>query len=108
MARVAVVRARPIRLVPPRLKGVHAGDQPRGRINPRPEARPLMRRRDVAGAALRDLPSTLEMHLAEYKAVNGIKFPHLITRGASGETNEEWVIKSYKVNPNLKANTFTK
>ena len=51
---------------------------------------------------------TLEMHLAEYKAVNGVKFPHLITRGASGETNEEWAIKSYKVNPNLKANTFTK
>jgi len=53
-------------------------------------------------------PVTLEMHLAEYKAVNGVKFPHLITRGVSGETNEEWVIKSYKVNPNLKANTFTK
>ena len=53
-------------------------------------------------------PATLEMHLAEYKTVNGIKFPHLITRGASGETNEEWVIKSYKVNPNFKANTFTK
>ena len=53
-------------------------------------------------------PVTLEMHLAEYKAVNGVRFPHLITRGVSGETNEEWVIKSYKVNPNLKANTFTK
>jgi len=48
------------------------------------------------------------MHLAEYKTVNGIKFPHLITRGASGETNEEWVIKGFKVNPNFKANTFTK
>jgi len=53
-------------------------------------------------------PATLEMHLAEYKTVNGIKFPHLITRGASGETNEEWVIKGFKVNPNFKANTFTK
>jgi len=53
-------------------------------------------------------PATLEMHLAEYKNVNGIKFPHLITRGASGETNEEWIIKGYKVNPNFKANTFTK
>jgi hypothetical protein len=53
-------------------------------------------------------PATLEMHLAEYKSVNGIKLPHLITRGASGETNEEWAIKSYKINPNLKANTFTK
>jgi hypothetical protein len=53
-------------------------------------------------------PATLEMHLSEYKAVNGIQLPHLITRGASGETNEEWAIKSYKINPNLKANTFTK
>ena len=53
-------------------------------------------------------PVTLEMHLSEYKAVGGVKLPHLITRGASGETNEEWVIKSYKINPNLKANTFTK
>ena len=53
-------------------------------------------------------PATLEMHLAEYKSVDGIKLPHLITRGASGETNEEWVVKSYKINPNLKANIFTK
>lgn len=53
-------------------------------------------------------PATLEMHLAEYKTVNGIRLPHLITRGAGGETNEEWVIKGYKINPNLKANTFTK
>jgi hypothetical protein len=53
-------------------------------------------------------PASLEMHLSEYKTVNGIKLPHLITRGASGETNEEWAIKSYKINPNLKANTFTK
>jgi hypothetical protein len=53
-------------------------------------------------------PATLEMHLSEYKTVNGIKLPHMITRGASGATNEEWAIKSYKINPNLKANTFTK
>ena len=51
---------------------------------------------------------TLEMHLSEYKAVNGIKFPHLITRGVSGETNEEWAVKNYRINPSFKANTFTK
>ena len=45
---------------------------------------------------------------SEYKAVNGIKLPHLITRGVNGQTNEEWEIKSYKINPNFKANTFTK
>ena len=51
--------------------------------------------------------TTLEMHLAEYKAVNGIKLPHLITRGADGTTQEELKIKSFKINPNFKADTFT-
>jgi hypothetical protein len=53
-------------------------------------------------------PATLEMHLAEYKVVNGIKLPHLITRGTNGETAEEWAIKSYRINPSFKNNTFTK
>jgi len=51
---------------------------------------------------------TQEMHLSDYKAVGGIKLPHLVTRGANGDTSEEWTIKSYKINPNFKANTFTK
>jgi outer membrane lipoprotein-sorting protein len=51
---------------------------------------------------------TQEMHLSDYKVVGGLKLPHLITRGVSGETSEEWTVKSYKLNPNFKANTFTK
>jgi hypothetical protein len=61
-----------------------------------------------SGRGAQGPPATLEMHLAEYKAVNGIKLPHLITRGVSGETNEEWVVKNYRINPNFKASTFTK
>lgn len=53
-------------------------------------------------------PVTQEMHLSDYKVVGGLKLPHLITRGVGGETSEEWTIKSYKINPNFKANTFTK
>ena len=53
-------------------------------------------------------PITIETHLSEYKAVNGIKLPHLITRGVNGQTNEEWEIKSFRINQSLKANTFTK
>jgi hypothetical protein len=53
-------------------------------------------------------PATQEMHLSDYKAVGGITLPHLITRGTNGETSEEWTIKSYKINPTFKANTFTK
>jgi len=53
-------------------------------------------------------PATLEMHLSDYKVVNGLKLPHLLTRGTSGQTAEEWAIKSYRINPTFKANTFTK
>jgi outer membrane lipoprotein-sorting protein len=53
-------------------------------------------------------PVTIETHLSEYKAVSGIKLPHLITRGVNGQTNEEWEIKSFKINPSLKGSTFTK
>jgi len=53
-------------------------------------------------------PATLEMHLSDYKVVSGVKLPHLITRGTNGQTAEEWAIKSYRINPNFKGNTFTK
>jgi hypothetical protein len=60
------------------------------------------------GRAPGGAPATLEMHLSEYKVVNGLKLPHLITRGTNGETAEEWAIKSYRINPTFKGNTFTK
>ena len=60
------------------------------------------------GGAAAGQPITIETHLSEYKSVNGIKLPHLITRSINGQTNEEWEIKSFKINPNLKASTFTK
>ena len=53
-------------------------------------------------------PITIETHLSDYKVVSGIKLPHLITRGVNGQTNEEWEIKNFKINPSLKGNTFTK
>jgi hypothetical protein len=48
------------------------------------------------------------MYLADYKTVNGIKLPHLVTRGANGEITEEWIVKNYRINPNFRANTFTR
>ena len=49
-----------------------------------------------------------QMTVAEYKTVNGIKFPHLITRGTSEQTVEEWTIENYRVNPSFRADVFTK
>jgi hypothetical protein len=83
--------------------GAAPGGQP-GAPAPGGEQAQGRRGRGAQGGA----PATLEMHLSEYKAVNGIRFPHLITRGASGETNEEWIVKSYRINPTLRANTFTR
>ncbi len=53
-------------------------------------------------------PATLRLTLAEYKAVNGVQLPHLITRGANDMTIEEWTIDSYRVNPAFRADVFTK
>jgi hypothetical protein len=53
-------------------------------------------------------PAALRMFLSDYKTVNGIKLPHLVVRGAGDQITEEWEIKSYKINPNLKADTFKK
>jgi hypothetical protein len=48
------------------------------------------------------------MTLGDYKTVNGVKFPHLITRGVNDMTIEEWTIDSYRVNPSFKSDVFTK
>ena len=53
-------------------------------------------------------PATLRLTLAEYKAVNGVQLPHLMTRGANDMTIEEWTIDSYRVNPAFRADVFTK
>lgn len=70
--------------------GAAAGDQPQGRR---------------AGGAPQ---ATNEMHLTEYKTVNGLKLPTLITRSINGQTTEEMMVKNYKINPNFKTSTFTK
>jgi hypothetical protein len=66
---------------------------------------------DAAAAAAPQVPAeptTLQMFLSDYKTVNGIKLPHLMTRGANDQVTEEWIIKNYRVNPNFKADTFSK
>ena len=52
--------------------------------------------------------ATLQMTLADYKAVNGVMLPHLITRGVNDMTIEEWTIDSYRLNSSFKSDVFTK
>ena len=66
---------------------------------------------DVArqGASEGPLPeATFELRLDDYRKVDGILLPHHISRGVSGSVNEEWTVKSYKVNASFKNDTFTR
>jgi hypothetical protein len=52
--------------------------------------------------------ATLQVTLGDYKTVNGIRFPHLVTRGVNDMTIEEWTIDSYRINPSFRADVFTR
>ena len=51
---------------------------------------------------------TFEVRLEDYKDVNGVMLPHLITQSVNGKPTEEWTISEYKVNPTFKPDAFTK
>ena len=51
---------------------------------------------------------TFEMHLSDYKKVDGVMLPHKIETSLDGEPNEEWTVEKYKVNPAIKADTWEK
>src|SRR5262245_32116996 len=68
----------------------------------------IRRRGAAAPAAPAQGQATLELHMGDYKTVNAIKLPHLITRGPEGITQEEIKVKSFKINPTFKADTFTR
>jgi hypothetical protein len=84
-------------------RGGRGGFQGGGR-----QSQPQNAAAEAARADALTQPTALQMFLSEYKAVNGIKLPHLMVRGARDQVTEEWVIKSYKINPTLKADTFKK
>ena len=47
------------------------------------------------------------MFFDDWRAVDGITFPHVMRRGSGGETSEEWTITKVKVNPGIDAKKFT-
>jgi hypothetical protein len=51
---------------------------------------------------------TFAMHLSDYKKVDGVMLPHKIETSLDGEPNQEWTIEKYKVNPQIKSDTWEK
>lgn len=52
--------------------------------------------------------AVFEVRYSEYKKVDGVLLPHLITTSANGNVTEEWTIDKFKVNPALKPESFVK
>lgn len=52
--------------------------------------------------------SEIQVRLSDYRAVDGILFPRHITRTVDNKVEEEWNLKTIKVNPPLKAGKFKK
>ena len=52
--------------------------------------------------------ATFEVRYGEYKKVDGVAFPHLVTTAANGNVTEEWTVDKIKVNPALKPDAFVK
>src|SRR5262245_42814489 len=45
-----------------------------------------------------------ELHYSDYRVVDGVQLPHVVTRAVNGETKEEWQIQKYRINPSIKHN----
>ena len=65
---------------------------------------------DGAGARQGSSPPTVtsQMTFFDHRAVNGIRLPYVITRGANGQTTERWTISRYRVNQSFPVDTFTR
>jgi hypothetical protein len=51
---------------------------------------------------------TYEIRFSDYKDVNGVLLPHQMTQSVEGKPTEEWTVSEFKVNPNLKPESFAK
>ena len=52
--------------------------------------------------------TTVAMHLADYKKIDGVMWPHQINISINGQASESWTIDTFKINPKVKANAFRK
>jgi hypothetical protein len=51
---------------------------------------------------------TFELRFSDFKNVSGIMLPHQMSQSVEGKPTEEWTVSEFKVNPNLKPESFAK
>jgi len=77
------------------------------RVDAHPDAAAL-KRAEQAAAAAQPPPQVVDinMFVDHYKQVDGLWLPHHVSRSIDGTPTEEWTLKSFKVNPTFKPDTF--
>jgi hypothetical protein len=75
---------------------------------PPTEAEIEKRRQQAEAEAAKQPLNEVQVSLGDYKAVDGVWFPHRVAKSVGGKTNEEWELTKFKVNPALKPEKFKK
>jgi len=66
------------------------------------------RMKEMEAEAAKQPDVEFRIFLSDYRAVDGVAFPHKLTRSIENEVNEELEIKNVKINPQLKPEKFLK
>jgi hypothetical protein len=66
------------------------------------------RMKEMEAEAAKQPDVEFRIYLSDYREVNGVSFPHKLTRSIENEVNEELEIKNVKINPQLKPEKFVK
>jgi hypothetical protein len=109
----------PVRMTMPRgEREGHASDAPRHAPAPgaaglppgldhlSPEQRAALEKRIEAAQAAPPKMVEYRMFFSDYREVGGLRLPHEISRATAEKTTEDWQVKEYKVNPDIKADRF--
>jgi hypothetical protein len=79
------------------------GGAPGGNPGPPPDPEEMRRRMAEPPKIV-----TFEVRFSDFKDVNGVMLPHQMSQSVEGKPTEEWTVSQFKVNPNLKPESFTK
>ena len=77
--------------------------RPGGNAGPPPDAEEMRRRMAEPPKIV-----TFEVRFSEFKNVSGVMLPHQMSQSVEGKPTEEWTVSQFKVNPNLKPESFAK
>jgi hypothetical protein len=64
--------------------------------------------KEMEAEAAKQTDVEFRIYLSDYREVDGVSFPHKLTRAIEDEVNEEMEIKNVKINPQLKPEKFAK